>query len=163
VERLKIGTGSMTTDIKSALTQVFTHAGRGDGRCPRPSASLPSSYELHRRAQRERNLVINALLRSAMRQFVKWLSTLARGGVKRARELMDELRRRRDIRALMRFDNRALADIGVGRSEIESVVRNGRCLSNEPQRPMIRRTSREAAVRAHTSSDLLPHPCCFTG
>jgi len=109
---------------------------------------------------------MNALLRRAIGQLVKWLAVLAHGAIELTRELMDERRRRRDIRALMRFDNRALADIGVGRSEIESVVRNGRCLSNEPslpQRPMIRRTSRDAAARAQTPSGLLPDPCCFTG
>src|SRR5215207_9676382 len=105
-------------------------------------------------------------MRCCAGRLVKWLAVLAHGAIELTRELMDERRRRRDIRALMRFDNRALADIGLGRSEIESVVRNGRCLSNEPslpQRPMIRRTSREAAVRAQTTSELLPHPCCFTG
>jgi uncharacterized protein YjiS (DUF1127 family) len=105
---------------------------------------VPSSYELHRQAQRDRNLVMNALLRSAIHDFVKWLTVLARGAVKLTGELADEQRRRREIRALLRFDDRALADMGVGRSEIESVVRSGRHLANQaslPQRRLLRRPS----------------------
>ena len=120
----------MTSDTKAAHRQGHP--------------SLPSSYELHRQAQRDRNLVMNALLRSAIRHFVKWLTVLARRAVKLARGLADEQRRRREIRALLRFDDRALADMGLGRSEIESVVRSGRHLANQaslPQRRLLRRTS----------------------
>src|SRR5215208_4565469 len=143
---LKIGIGSMTTDIKSALIQVFTHDGRGDGRCLPPSASLPSSYQLHRQAERDRNLVMNALLRSATRQFAKWLAVLAHGAIELTRELMDEWRRRREIRLVLRFDDRALADMGLGRSEIESVVRTGRHLANQASLPQ-RRLHRTSAGR----------------
>jgi uncharacterized protein YjiS (DUF1127 family) len=122
----------MSSDTKAGHTQVLGHL------------SLPSSYELHCQAQRDRNLVINALLRSATRQFVKWLTLIARGAVELTRELMDERRRRREISELLRFNDRALADMGIGRSEIESVVRTGRHLANQaslPQRRLHRRTS----------------------
>jgi len=132
----------MSSDMKPAHRQ-FLRQPFDRGALLEILASLPSSYELHRRAQRERSLVINALLRSATREFVKWLTVLASGGVKRARELTDEWRRRREIRALLRFDDRALADMGLGRSEIEFVVRTGRHLANQislPRGRVVRRT-----------------------
>jgi uncharacterized protein YjiS (DUF1127 family) len=133
----------MTSDTKSAHRQVLEYR-FGHEKLLGSPASLPSSYELHRRAQHDRNLVVNALLRSATRQFVKWLAVLARGAVELTRELVDEWRRRREIRALRRFDDRALADMGVGRSEIESVVRTGRHLADQaplPQQRLVRRIS----------------------
>jgi uncharacterized protein YjiS (DUF1127 family) len=118
--------------------------------------AVPSSYELRRQAQRDRNLVMNALLRSATRHFVKWLTGLARGGVKLARELADEQQRRREIRALLRFDDRALADMGLGRSEIESEPR-------EPSFPAATALS-SAHLRAKTRGLSAPYPpFCFHG
>jgi uncharacterized protein YjiS (DUF1127 family) len=90
------------------------------------SASLPSSYELHRRARRERSRVVNALMRSAMREFAEWLGVLARGCARLARNVAAERQLRRAIRELQQFDDRTLRDIGLGRSEIEFVVRFGR-------------------------------------
>src|SRR5215207_8058198 len=127
----------MTSDTKAAHRQVLRHP------------LLPSSYQLHRQAQRDRNLVMNALLRSATRQFAKWLTVLAHGAIELTRELMDERRRRREIRLVLRFDDRALADMGLGRSEIESVVRTGRHLADQaslPQPRLLRRTSARGQV-----------------
>ena len=92
---------------------------------------LPSSYQLHRRSERERSLVMNALLRSATGRLVNLVINLGLGGLRLAREFMKKRRQRREIRALLRLDDRALADMGLGRSEIEFAVRTGRHLADE--------------------------------
>ena len=127
----------MTRDTTPALTQVLAH-NRRDAQSLGSSAFLPSSRELHRRAERDRNLVMNALLRSAIREFAKWLTFLARGTVGVARGLTDELRRQREIRTLLQLDDRVLADMGVGRSEIEYAVRSGRRAAQQVSRPQRR-------------------------
>src|SRR5215207_8265902 len=92
---------------------------------------LPSSYQLHRRSERERSLVMNALLRSATGRLVNSVINLGLGGLRLASEFMKKRRQRREIRALLGLDDRALADMGIGRSEIEFAVRTGRGLGNE--------------------------------
>jgi len=92
---------------------------------------LPSSYQLHRRSERERSLVMNALLRSATGRLVNSVIDLGRGGLRLAREFIKKRRQRREIRALLGLDDRALADMGLGRSEIERAVRTGRDLADE--------------------------------
>jgi uncharacterized protein YjiS (DUF1127 family) len=91
------------------------------------SMSRPSAYELHLRARHARRQAINGLSRHAVGKFAEWLGLLIyNGGARLARRLAAERRLRRDIRMLSGFQDRDLADIGLGRSEIEYVVRGGR-------------------------------------
>jgi uncharacterized protein YjiS (DUF1127 family) len=90
------------------------------------SMSRPSAHELHMRARREQAQVVNALLSGAAGKFVEWLGILARNAMMLARRLAAESRLRRDIRMLQRLHDRDLTDMGLGRSEIERVVRHGR-------------------------------------
>ena len=90
------------------------------------SMSRPSAHELHMRARREQAQVVNAFLSDAARKFVGWLGILARSGMKLARQLAAESRLRRDIRMLQQLHDRELTDMGLGRGEIERVVRHGR-------------------------------------
>jgi uncharacterized protein YjiS (DUF1127 family) len=84
-----------------------------------------SSFELERLASIERNLVIAACARAAMRAITKWLRMLVLRCRKMERDLAAERRRRRAIRALEQLDDRMLKDIGVRRCEIDFAVRNG--------------------------------------
>jgi len=90
-------------------------------------AVRPASNVIHLRARRLRRRVMSMLLRRLVRDFAEWLRSLGQMVLRLARDLTVELLRRRDIRRAQRFDDRALADMGVGRSEIEHVVRRGRC------------------------------------
>jgi uncharacterized protein YjiS (DUF1127 family) len=91
------------------------------------SIARPSAHELHLNARRARGQAINALSRHAVGRFAEWLCVLARnGGARLARQLAAERQLRRHIRTLGRLDDRELADMGLGRSEIEYVVRGGR-------------------------------------
>jgi uncharacterized protein YjiS (DUF1127 family) len=85
-----------------------------------------SSYELERWAHHERNLVIQAYLWSAAGSIATSLNAVIRVCGRLVRRLADEQRARSDIRALQRFDDRTLADIGLRRDEIDYIVRNGR-------------------------------------
>ena len=84
-----------------------------------------SSHELHRQASIERNLVIQAYMRTAMRAAANWLRVLCLRGWRFARGVAAERRWRRAVRELQSLDDRALKDIGVWRGEIEFAVRNG--------------------------------------
>jgi uncharacterized protein YjiS (DUF1127 family) len=84
-----------------------------------------SSHELHRQASIERNLVIQAYMRTAMRAAAKWLRVLVLRGRQLARGVSAERRWRRAVRGLQRLDDRTLKDIGVCRGEIEFAVRSG--------------------------------------
>jgi uncharacterized protein YjiS (DUF1127 family) len=90
------------------------------------SMSRPSAHELHMRARREQAQVVNAFLYDAARRLVSWIGILARNAMKLARQLAAESRLRRDIRNLQQLHDRDLTDMGLGRGEIESVVRHGR-------------------------------------
>ena len=70
------------------------------------SALRPLSSELRRRARRERSLVVN--VRSAVRSFVESLGALA---ARLTHSLAAERQRRHAIRALQRFDDRALEHV----------------------------------------------------
>ena len=97
-----------------------------------PLPSRPSSYEIHLRARRARGQAIGMLSRHTVSKFAGWLCMLVyNGGVKLARQLAAEHRLRRDIRMLRQLQDRELSDIGLGRSEIEHVVRGGRSRATE--------------------------------
>jgi uncharacterized protein YjiS (DUF1127 family) len=83
--------------------------------------SIPplSSFELYRQASIQRNLVIQACLRTAVRACATWSRMILREGARLARRFSAERRRRSAIRELQRLDDRTLKDIGVRRGEIE--------------------------------------------
>ena len=87
--------------------------------------TLLSSFELHQQACIERNRVIQAYLRAAVRGCAKGFRMLVLRGRRLARDLIAERRRRIAIRELRQFDDRILKDIGVRRCGIEFAVRNG--------------------------------------
>src|SRR5262249_8919872 len=82
------------------------------------------SFELHRQAAIQRNLVIQAYVRAAARASAEWLRVLSVRGARLVRNLAAERRRRRAIRELQRLDDRMLHDIGGSRGDIEFAVRN---------------------------------------
>lgn len=101
-----------------------------------------SSFEFQRQASIERQRVIAAGTRAAMRAITKWLRRLVLRSRQMARDLAAERRHRRAVRELDRLDDRALKDIGVRRCEIEFAVRNG----------LPARVSRQARQRAWSSA-----------
>jgi uncharacterized protein YjiS (DUF1127 family) len=104
------------------------------------SMAWPSAHELHLHARRARGQAVVALSRHAVSRFSEWLYTLVyNGGVRLAHRLAAERRLRRDIRILKQLQDRELSDIGLGRSEIEFVVRGGRSRSAQPGRAVVRR------------------------
>lgn len=100
-----------------------------------------SSIGLHQQASIERNLVIQACVRAAVRASAKWFRPLVLRGTRLASEVTAERHLRIAIRELQRLDDRTLKDIGLRRGEIEFAVRNG----------LPRRASRKA-VQYHWSS-----------
>jgi uncharacterized protein YjiS (DUF1127 family) len=82
------------------------------------------SFELHRQAAIERNLLIQACVRAAVRASAKWLRMIFLESTRLARGLAAERRRRSAIRDLQRLDDRMLKDIGVQRGGMEFAVRN---------------------------------------
>ena len=93
---------------------------------------LPSSYELHLHARRARGRAIGMLSRHTVSKFADWLCMLVyNGGIRLARQLAAQHRLRRDIRMLRQLQDRELSDMGLGRSEIEHVVRGGRSRATE--------------------------------
>ena len=93
---------------------------------PETSALRPSSYELQLRAHRDRNLLMNALLRHALRKLAAGVRRFARESERLARNLTAEWRLRRQMHALERLDDRTLTDFGLVRGDIEYVVRSKR-------------------------------------
>jgi hypothetical protein len=68
-----------------------------------------SPFELRRQASIQRNLVLQACVRDAVRASAKWLRTLVLRNTRLARELTAKRRRRRAIRELQRLDDRTQA------------------------------------------------------
>ena len=125
------------------------------------SIARPSAYELHLRAQRARSHAIGGLSRHAVSKFADWLCTLAYdGGVRLVRQLAAERRLRRDIHMLKQLQDRELSDMGVGRSEIEHVVRGGRSRTTE-SRPY-RRTPAQRQRRLSAPPNPHGHPPLLT-
>jgi uncharacterized protein YjiS (DUF1127 family) len=96
----------------------------------------PSSFELARHAHRERSLLMRAYAQTAVHAIALLIRGLARRCARLVQQLVTEFRYRSDIRTLQQFDDRALADIGLHRSQIEDAVRQGRP-SSKPQRPTV--------------------------
>jgi uncharacterized protein YjiS (DUF1127 family) len=108
---------------------------------PRPPLS---SFDLERQAAIDRNLAIQACIRAA----AKWLRISFLRGARFARRVAAERRRRNAIRQLQRLDDRTLRDMGVHRSEIEFVVRNGLPARATRHRRQDRWTSAPVRARA---------------
>jgi uncharacterized protein YjiS (DUF1127 family) len=83
-----------------------------------------SSFELHRQAAIERNLLIQACVRAAARALATWVRVLFVRSTRLVHDFAAERRRRKAMRELQRLDDRMLKDIGIRRGEIEVVVRN---------------------------------------
>jgi uncharacterized protein YjiS (DUF1127 family) len=86
---------------------------------------LLSFIEGERRARIKRTVVIEACLRGTLHTFSEWLRVVAVGSARVLHDLAARRCLRRAIRELHQLDDRTLADIGVTRGEIESVVREG--------------------------------------
>jgi uncharacterized protein YjiS (DUF1127 family) len=110
--------------------------------------SRPSSYAFARQAHAERTLLMQSYLRSAARGLAVLISGLAEKVVKLAERMAAEQRLRRDMRALQKFDDRTLADIGVSRGAIEYLLRKGQNAAEfRVAAAFPRRTPRSALAR----------------
>jgi uncharacterized protein YjiS (DUF1127 family) len=112
------------------------------------SVPLSSFVQAERLARVERDLVIKACMRGTMRRFAEWLRVLGVLSIRLARDLAAKRLLRSAIRELHQLDDRMLADIGITRGEIESVVRNGlpsRVTHTEASHHVRRDTPRRAA------------------
>jgi uncharacterized protein YjiS (DUF1127 family) len=122
------------------------------------SMSRPSAHELHMRARREQARVVNAFLSDTVAKFIQWTGILAGNAMMLAQRLVAEWRLRRDIRTLQQFHDRELTDMGLGRGEIERVVRYGRrpqAASRSPYPLAARRSpppDRLARIRAESAA-----------
>src|SRR5262245_14250307 len=93
-----------------------------------------SLFAVERRARIEPRLVIEACMRGTVRTFAEWFRVLFLPINGLLRGLAAERHVRSAIRELYLFDDRTLADIGVTRGEVESVVRHG-LLARAPRKP----------------------------
>jgi len=86
----------------------------------------PSSHQLKRWARQERSALMAVYLRRAAVFIAVSLRRSMQNVGEFARRAALEQYVRNAVRILRQFDDRALADIGRRRGDIESVVRNGR-------------------------------------
>src|SRR5262245_32321208 len=105
----------------------------------------PSSYQLMRWARQERTLLMAAYLRSAASLIAASLRGYIQNVGEFARRVAHEQYVRNAVRILRQFDDRALADIGLRRGDIEYVVRNGR---PAPTRKKLTRPRRKPSLAA---------------
>jgi uncharacterized protein YjiS (DUF1127 family) len=79
------------------------------------------------------SLIIDASTQSEGKSVAawSWFPTLSRAVRRRIAQLAERRRLRRDTHALLALDDRMLADVGLGRSDVEFAVRYGRL----PPRP----------------------------
>src|SRR5262245_4201435 len=122
--------------------------------CENPSL-WEISRELRHRVHLERRDAIRRLAGSALRGTAQGLRTAFLWSVRLVRRLVAEQRRRRDLHRLYQFDDRALADIGVTRGELEFITRYGLPESHPRRAPALRRQRpgvprRRAIVPART-------------
>lgn len=119
--------------------------------------SRPLSYEFARHAHAERTRLMQDYLRSAARGIAAMARNIAESCVKLAKRIDSERRLRSDIRALQKFDDRTLADIGVSRGALEYLLRKGptraelRIAATYPRRATRRAAPRKS--RIHDSAD----------
>ena len=85
-------------------------------------------------ARIERGLAINDCMRGTIRKLAEWRSALGAWGTRLARDWTARRLLRNAIRELHQLDDRALADIGITRGEIEFAVRHGRPHAAKPVR-----------------------------
>jgi uncharacterized protein YjiS (DUF1127 family) len=109
------------------------------------SIERPSSHQLMRWARQERTALMAVYLRGA----AAFIAASLRGYVQNvgefARRVAHEQYVRNAVRLLRQFDDRALADIGLRRGDIEYVVRNGRPAST---RKTLTRARRKPSLAA---------------
>jgi uncharacterized protein YjiS (DUF1127 family) len=105
-------------------------------------------FELERQVRIERDIAVRAFMRDVLCAFAHWVRVLALRGVQLVRSLAAERSQRRAVFELQQFDDRALADMGLKRGEIEVAVRNGRTrhLTQTAEVPPEQRSSERAAA-----------------
>jgi uncharacterized protein YjiS (DUF1127 family) len=85
----------------------------------RTSGVPPAFEEMRIGVARERSRLVSTLASSTAHEFAQWLRVLAASTGKLAQSLASAWSCRCDVRTLQRFDDRMLADIGLGRGEID--------------------------------------------
>jgi len=110
--------------------------------------SRPSSYEFARQAHTERTLLMRAYVQSTAHGLAALIADLAKTVIKLVKRIMAEQRLRRDMRALQKFDDRTLADIGVSRGALEYLLRKGQTAAEfRTAAALPRRTPRSVFAR----------------
>jgi len=87
--------------------------------------SRPLSYEFARQAHDERTRLMQEYIRRAARGIATLVGNLTQSCVGLAKRIDARRRLRTDIRALQKFDDRTLADIGLSRDALDYLLRKG--------------------------------------